>query len=532
LFGLVPVSIGLAEVDNMSLELDRKIPTNRLDPYLNIFQVLFNFAKDKWYLVVALLVQSYFFSSAWKAFYRTWTSQDFSYGMAIVPISLFLVWRMRGRLFGQPSETSKLPLLGVALGAAIWFSGHITATASVMQFGVVVAGIFTVLSLVGLQIGRIIWFPLFFVLMILPFGGWLTPYLTDWTADAVHVGLRSMGIPVFREGEEFVLPTGRWSVISACSGLRFVLSAVVLSCLFAHLNFRKLKTSVTFVALTVLVSILANWIRAILTVLTGHITHMKYGPGEEHLWFGWVIFGMAMWATFWFAARWRDTDDTEAQLVTQRSAPFAFNTASAGILVAVVFIAGVFNVAAKSLVVPASDALVSSFSSQSVAATTAVEKVVYEPPLVGASSMVKGANSNDQSQFLIALFAGQANSVSMLSLANQLTPDDEKADWKMRDLQTRAVADLGFSVREFVVVSARSSYRVQYWYTVAGVHTASPVKAKILTLQNVLKGRGDTSILNLIVHKNIEVNAKVDSHDQVLLKSIAANSSAFTLNRR
>jgi exosortase A len=516
----------------MTIELERKISANRLDQYLNTLQLLSNFAKAQWYLVVALLVQSYFFSTAWKAFYRTWTSQDFSYGMAIVPISIFLVWRMRNSLFGLQTEASKLSLIGVVLGAAIWFAGHITATASVMQFGVVIAGIFTVLSFIGLKIGRVIWFPLFFLLMILPFGGWLTPYLTDWTADAVHVGLRVIGIPVYREGEEFVLPTGRWSVISACSGLRFVLSAVVLSCLFAHLNFRKLTTSVIFVVVTLAVSILANWVRAFLTVLTGHVTHMKYGPGEEHLWFGWVVFGMAMWATFWFATRWRDADEIEVPFSMHRPTTFALNNASASVLITVVFTAGIFNFAAKSLVVPASSALVSSFTSQSVAASTALDKVAYEPPLVGSSAIVKGSTSNGRSQFLIALFAGQANSVSMLSLANQLTPDDEKAEWKMRELQTRSIADLGFAVREFIVVSAKSSYRVQYWYTVAGIHTASPVKAKILTLQNVLKGRGDTSVLNLIVHKTIEVNANVDSQDLVLLNSIATNSRAFTSDRR
>jgi exosortase A len=516
----------------MALELDQKIPESRLIESMKVGKTLFTFVRDNWCLVLALLLQALLFSTAWRAFYKTWTSQDFSYGMAIVPISLFLTWRMRGRLLGLNNEASYLSLSGVVLGAGVWFAGHITATASVMQLGVVIAGIFTVLSFIGFRIGRILWFPLFFLLMILPFGGWLTPYLTEWTANAVHVGLQIIGIPVFREGDEFVLPTGRWSVISACSGLRFVLSAVVLSSLFAHLNFRKLKVSLLFVIFTVLASILANWVRALLTVLTGHATHMKFGPGEEHLWFGWVVFGLVMWAVFWHASRWRDTDESDLVLPKQPPISMARESGSIVLLVAVLAISGVFSLAAKSLVSTASDSLVSAFTAQRVLTSTAIENIAYEPKFVGSSAMVKGAMPSGQSQFLVALFSGQANSVSMLSLPNQVTPDDEAAEWKLREIQTRTVLDLGFALREFVAVSAKGAYRVQYWYTVGGVHTVSPVKAKILTLKNVLQGRGDASVLNLVVHKTFEVNEANDSQDIALLKSIAANSSSLTLSHR
>jgi exosortase A len=516
----------------MSAESKQVVSVQSLHTFSGVVLELINVMKAQRPLIIALLFQALLFNTAWKAFYRTWTSQDFSYGMAIIPISLYLVWRMRASLEGLQPKRHYFSLCGVAVGASIWLAGHITATASVMQLGVVVAGVFTVLCFLGLKIGRVIWFPLFFVFMMVPFGGWLTPYLTDWTADAVHIGLQIIGIPVYREGEEFILPTGRWSVISACSGLRFFLSAIVLSILFAHLNFRKFRTSFLFVVAAIIASILANWIRAIITVLTGHLTHMKFGPGEEHLWFGWVTFGLAMWVTFWCASRWSDTDAMPEQRHIHAPSIAKPNPLSSKVLASVFIIVGIFGFSARQLVSPASSALVSTFSAQSILASTQVEKIAYEPSFVGTSAILRGTISNGQSQFLVALFAGQANSVSMLSLLNQVTPDDEKEEWKMRAIQTRALSDLGFSVKEFVAMSQKGNYRVQYWYTVGGVHTVSAVKAKLLTLKNVLLGFGDTSILNLIVHKGAGVNAANDAEEIALLKSVATNSSVLTLKTR
>jgi exosortase A len=506
-------------------------PALNTDGFVQSLGLIVRFAKLHWFLIAALLGQGLLFATAWKSFYKTWSTQDFSHGIAIIPIAIYLAWRLKARLHGYVIEPSYVWLVGLIAGAGIWFAGHITATASVMQFGAIVGVIFTILSFIGVKVGRVMWFPLFFLLLILPFGGWLTPYLTEWTADAVHAGLQLIGIPVYREGEEFVLPTGRWSVVSACSGLRFVLSAVVLSFLYAHLNYKKLSTSIKFVVFTILASVLANWVRALLTVLLGHITHMRFGPGEEHLWLGWVIFGLVMWAVFWFASRWRDTDDEiSAALNRSASAPLKTGKSAIGVLISSLLICSAFSLGARVLVVPASEASVKSFSTFNLAGAEDLNKLDYEPDFVGWSALKRGLAGTKQSQFLMAYFAGQANTASMLSLVNQVIPDDEKSDWKMRNLQSKEITGLGFSVREFTVTSIRTTVRVQYWFTVGGVHTASPVQAKILTLKNVLLGKGDGSVLNLVVHKSLSTTA--DAQETELLKSIAAASSSFTARKQ
>jgi exosortase A len=501
-----------------------------LGGWVKSLELIFSFLRSHWFLPLALVAQGVAFSSAWRSMYKTWSSQDFSHGVAIAPIALYLLWRMRGRLIHHRIEPSLIWLVGLVFGALIWVVGHVTATASVMQFGAVIGVIFTILSFIGARLGRIAWFPLFFLLLILPIGGSLVPYLTELTADALQIGLRILGIPVYREGEEFVLPTGRWSVIGACSGLRFILSAIVLSFLYAHLNFKKLSTSSIFIVLTLLASVFANWVRALLTVLMGHVTDMKYGPGEEHLWLGWVVFGVVMWAVFWIAARWRDVDDTDDGISVEKTAANSpLKRSPLSVLVFSILVAVAFNVGAKLLVMPASESSLQAFSAIHIADTGALAKLEYEPDFVGWSAIKRGVIKDEQSQFLMAYYEGQANTASMLSLVNQVIPADDKEGWKMRALTSREVADTGITIREFIATSGRSNFRVQYWYTVGGEHTVSPVKAKLLTLKKVSLGRGDGSILNLVVYRDL--TAKNDSKDAALLKSMAAASSAFTSKR-
>ena len=85
----------------------------------------------------------------------------------------------------------------------------------------------------GLEVARTIAFPLAFTLMAVPIGEFLLPNLMNQTADFTVAALRLTGVPVYREGLYFTVPTGRWSVVEACSGLRYLIASLTLGLLFA-----------------------------------------------------------------------------------------------------------------------------------------------------------------------------------------------------------------------------------------------------------------------------------------------------------
>ncbi|MGQ5522107.1 exosortase A [Chitinimonas sp. PSY-7] len=233
-------------------------------------------------------------------------SETFAHGFLVLPISLWLVWRSRDALrrFTPSPGWLAFPLL--ALTGFAWLLGALATTNVLAQFGLVFSLILTVPAVLGWQVARQIAFPLLFLLFAVPFGEFVIPTLMTWTADVVVLGVRFSGVPVYREGLEFVIPSGNWSVVEACSGVRYLIASLMVGTLFAYMNYYSLKRRVIFVVVASLVPIVANWARAYSIVMIGHWSGNKLAVGVDHLIYGWVFFGVVILAMFSIGARWQE----------------------------------------------------------------------------------------------------------------------------------------------------------------------------------------------------------------------------------
>ena len=90
----------------------------------------------------------------------------------------------------------------------------------------------------GTGVARAILFPLMFLFFSVPFGEFMVPRMMDWTANFVVWALQVTGVPVHREGLQFVIPSGNWAVIDECSGIRYLMASFMVGALFAYLNYR------------------------------------------------------------------------------------------------------------------------------------------------------------------------------------------------------------------------------------------------------------------------------------------------------
>ena len=99
------------------------------------------------------------------------------------------------------------------------------------------------------------------------------------TADFTVMALRATGVPVYREGLHFIIPSGAWSVIEACSGIRYLLASVMVGTLFGYLNYQSLKKRVLFMGVAVLTPLIANWLRAYMIVMIGPSPGNSWPPG-------------------------------------------------------------------------------------------------------------------------------------------------------------------------------------------------------------------------------------------------------------
>jgi exosortase A len=239
-------------------------------------------------------------------------SETFAHGFLILPVSAWLVWRKR-------RELSAIPLTPNLSGAAwlgclgfVWLLARLAEVLVVQQLALVamVAGV--VLTLLGRQVLLTLAFPLGFLFFAVPIGEGLIPPMMEFTADFTVWALRLTGIAVYREGTFFSIPSGDWSIVEGCSGLRYLIASFAGGCLYAYLTYRSWVRRCVFIAAAIVVPIIANWLRAYIIVMLGHLSGMRLALGVDHLIYGWAFFGLVMMGMLWVGSFWRESDDNPA----------------------------------------------------------------------------------------------------------------------------------------------------------------------------------------------------------------------------
>jgi exosortase A len=239
-------------------------------------------------------------------------SGTFQHAFLVFPISAWLVWRRRQDLRNVRLHAVPWMMAPMAAVAMLWLLGDLAEVAAATQLALVSLIVMSVPALFGWQLTRVVVFPLLFLYFAVPFGEFIVPLLQTWTADVTVFALRATGIPVYREGMLFLIPSGAWSVVEACSGFRYMVALFMVGTLYGYLNYRSTRRRLIFAALTLLISLPANWIRAYSIVMIGHLTGSPMILGVEHTTYGWFLFGIVVFALFWVAARWADEPDAVA----------------------------------------------------------------------------------------------------------------------------------------------------------------------------------------------------------------------------
>lgn len=236
-------------------------------------------------------------------------SDTYAHGYLILPITLCLIWMKRDALSGlklQPALSVQLLLIP---GGLVWLLSYLTDVLVIQQLALVGILIVGIWSIVGHSVARIIAFPLGFLLLAVPMGEDLVPPMMEFTASSTVWLIQLTGIPVYREGLYFTLPSGNWSVVEACSGVRYLIASFTLGLLYAHLTYRSFWRQLLFVLASIIVPVAANTARAYIIVMLGHLSDMTIATGVDHLIYGWVFFGLVMLLLFWIGSFWREDEE-------------------------------------------------------------------------------------------------------------------------------------------------------------------------------------------------------------------------------
>ena len=233
-------------------------------------------------------------------------SETFAHGFLIFPISAFLIWSRRKEiaLLAPQPDLRGLPVL--LLFGFGWLLAYLARVQVVQQYALVAMIPALVWIILGQHVARALMFPLGFLFMAVPMGEFLMQPLMDFTANFTVAALQLTGVPVYREGTFFTVPSGQWSVVEACSGLRYLISSITLGCLYAYLTYRSAWRRVIFTIMALVVPVIANGLRAYIIVMIAHLSDMKLATGIDHVIYGWVFFGLVMLLLFWVGSFWRE----------------------------------------------------------------------------------------------------------------------------------------------------------------------------------------------------------------------------------
>jgi exosortase A len=443
-------------------------------------------------------------------------SDTFAHALVVPPITAWLVWRRRALLATlqpRPAPWVLALMTGVCL---LWLLGALASVAAATQLALVALLVLSVPAVFGLAVARALLFPLLFLFFAAPVGEFMVPTMMEWTADFTVAALQLTGVPVFREGLQFIIPTGNWSVVEACSGVRYLIASFMVGTLFAYLNFRSPMRRALFMAASLLVPVLANWFRAYLIVILGHLSGNKLAAGADHLVYGWVFFGIVIGVMFMVGSRWAEPDDPDiAAAPGAGPAPSAVAVATPAstwgvVALAVALLLGTQAVywrldtavdhAAPVLSLP--DALGSEWQAQATPVSEWAPNF-RNPRATAARSYRAGGAS-------VALWLGyyraQGQEHKLVSSANTLADPSAGALWVQVASGQRSVSTSGgaLQVRTAELRGSPASgplaeQRLRVWqmYWIGGRFIAGDARAKLELALNRLLGRGDDSAVVL-----------------------------------
>jgi len=261
--------------------------------------------RDSYWLPVGIGLLVLFVPTLYDLFTDMWTYEEQAHGPIILMLALWLMYSKWPEMMAQ-SAAQKPGAVAVAAGWFLFILGllfYIVGRAVIINplemgsFIVIVAGVLLIRrGAIGL---KVLWFPLFFMLFMIPLPGPLVSMLTLPMKMAVSFVteniLYSAGYPISRSG--VILQIGQFQLLvaDACAGLQTLLTLEALGMFYMNtMRHTSVFRNLTLALLIIPISFTANVIRVIALTLITYYFGDEAGQGFLHGFAGIVLFLSAL----------------------------------------------------------------------------------------------------------------------------------------------------------------------------------------------------------------------------------------------
>lgn len=249
--------------------------------------------------LLALLVPSIF-----RLAQGIWQSEEQAHGPLILLVVLYLFWEKRNVIFAPQTQSAKtFGWLCLIFGLLIYAIGRSQEIIlfEVGAFVPVLAG--TLLIARGLPALKQLWFPIIFIVFMVPLPGFvvdgLTGPLKQHISQIAETVLYNMGYPVARSGVTITIGQYQLLVADACSGLHSMFSLSALGLLYLYLaQHKRWWRNGIIIACILPMAFIANIVRVMALILITYHFGDEAGQGFIHGAAGILLFVVALTGLF------------------------------------------------------------------------------------------------------------------------------------------------------------------------------------------------------------------------------------------
>jgi len=444
-------------------------------------------------------------------------ADGYTHRTVVLPVFLVLLWSQRYELAALPVRSIWWGIAGLAGAGVVWLAGALVFTRVLTDLAVIAMVPMAVLAILGTRWLAALMFPLAFLLFAVPAEGPLVPSLVNWTAAVTFASIQASGVPIYREGAYFMIPSGGWSIADACSGIAYLTTCLMLGALYAWTMYQSTLKRVVFFIGVVIIGVVGNWIRAYLTIMIAHISDNRFFR-DGHGTFGWVLFAIFLFGYGWLGWRFRENSNENIQVGDK--ACELNRTESSRRQVIVVAILAFASLAtwpllgialARSAQAPIRD--IADIAPQRGWSRVENRSVEWTPALTNPTrERVQSFQKNgSQVEVFIGNFQKQAWDSKLVTSVNRFV-DSENPNWSLaeRGIAHAEISGKPLNPKTGVILGRGVRILAWQWYWINGVFEGSDTKAKAQQLLARIGGRSDASAWIAIYTKtNLSTDAGI-----------------------
>tara|TARA_R110000787_G_scaffold111730_1_gene220708 strand:+ start:74712 stop:75674 length:963 start_codon:yes stop_codon:yes gene_type:complete len=235
---------------------------------------------------------------------QSWSGEEGAHGPIVLATGIWLLLR-RWKVSKTSVQAPSMPLvwLLLAIFVPLQIFARITQIVEVEGYLMYATMLIVLYSIVGMEVMKRLWFPIFYLAFIFPppetIVALATVPMKIWLSKAAIGFLQLFGYPIGGEGVRIYIGQYELLVAAACSGINSIISLSAISLFYIYMRHQAdWRYSLLLVFLIVPVALVANFFRVLILILLTYHAGEATAQGFLHNFAGIAMFAIALLTIF------------------------------------------------------------------------------------------------------------------------------------------------------------------------------------------------------------------------------------------